>query len=197
MYINYKDIISSLRTPKNYVEICKNEDDLLKKCMLCKHYLSSNQWSLLLEKHIKDIFNIQNTCDPTSGDGISSKEKKIEIKISLGSKDGQFNFVQLRPQHNIDYYLMLVYNMYEDEFGKIYWFLCSPKELYKLLPKYGGYAHGSVTKLKKITTSSIVKNNHEYSLRPNCIKEKTKSYKLWCIMMEKFHIDVNDIFNYI
>jgi hypothetical protein len=197
MYINYRDIVNTLRNPKNYLEICKNETDTLKKCILCKKYLSSNQWSLLLEKFVKDKFHITNAIDSMSGDGVSINGKNIEIKISLGTKDGQFNFVQLRPQHNIDYYLILVYNMFEDELGKIYWFLCKPSDLYDLLPQYGGYAHGSISKLRKITINSIIRNNYEYSLRPNCLKKKTKAYKLWCIMKEKFIINENDIYNYL
>lgn len=197
MHINYKDLVNILRCPKNYLDICKKQDDILKKCILCKHYLSSNQWSILLEKEIKERFNIKNPFDSLSGDGISEKNKRIEIKISLGSKDGQFNFVQLRPHHNIDYYLFMVYNMYENDLGKIYWFLCPPKKLYALLPKYGGYAHGSISKLKRITMNNIHKHNYEYVLRPNCLKKNTKSYKLWCIMKDNFYIDEDDILNYI
>ena len=87
--------------------------------------------------------------------------------------------------------------MYEDELGQIYWFLCDAKELYKLLPEYGGYAHGSITSFKKITNQKIIdkNNNYEYSLRPNMNKKNTKAYKLWQIMCQNFHTTDDNIYN--
>ena len=76
-------IVESMRVQNNYVEICKREEDLLHKCILCRYYLSSNQWSLLLESHIKNLFNIEKAKDSTSGDGISRNGMNIEIKVSL------------------------------------------------------------------------------------------------------------------
>ena len=148
-------IVESMRVQNKYVEICKREEDLLHKCILCRYYLSSNQWSLLLESHIKNLFNIEKAKDSTSGDGISRNGMNIEIKVSLGSDNGRINFVQIRPDHKIDYYLFLVYNLYTENIGSIHWLLCDSNELYKLLPEYGGYAHGSILQHNAITLENI------------------------------------------
>lgn len=188
MSINYVSLVNNMKNTINYVNIIKNEQNLLKKCILCKSYLSSNQWSILLENTVKEKFNILKKINNTSGDGISVNNKTIEIKISLGSTNGQFSFVQLRPGHSLDYYLFLIYNINDNntELGKISWFLCKPHELYELLPQYGNYAHGTLLNNGKITIDSIYKNTHlEYSLRPNPMKNG-KPKELWDIMISTF-----------
>ena len=127
--MNYKLIVNELKDSSfNILTKCINEPDILKQCILCKRFLSSNQWSMILEKSIKKKFNIGKSLNNISGDG-RVNSKNIEIKVSLGDKKGQFNFVQLRPGHSIDYYLFLTYNLFEDDLGKIYWFLIPPEKL--------------------------------------------------------------------
>ena len=186
--INYIDLVKTMRNPINYKQICINEPDLLKKCLLCKKYLTSSQWSMLLENYIKKLFNMEKAIDNISGDGYTIEtQKRIEIKVSLGTNDtGGFNFVQLRPDHTLDYYLFLTYNIYEEEIGKLYWFLCKPEYLYKLLPEYGGYAHGTIEINGPITKENIYGKSHEYALRPNPLITSEKPNKLWNIMKEKF-----------
>ena len=182
-------IVNQMRNIQNNEEIlkiCKNEKDILRQCILCKYYLSSNKWSLILQESIKNKFNINKSMNNTSGDGLING-KNIEIKVSLGDSLGNFNFVQLRPSHKIDYYLFLVYNLHEpkSDLGKIYWFLTEANELYKLVPKYGGYAHGTKKINGEITLENILKNNYEYSLRPNPFSnENDKKKKLWNEMIK-------------
>ena len=150
---------------------------------------------MVLENSIKQKFNILQAKDNMSGDGLINN-KTVEIKVSLGS-NGQFNFVQLRPSHTIDYYLFLIYDVYSSysELGQIHWFLSKPNDLYKLLPKYGGYAHGTVSINGKITEENICKKGNEkleYSLRPNNLKNG-KPKELWNILIDKFSTSENDI----
>lgn len=191
----YKSLVSSLRNKKDNIQKCQTEKNILHKCILCKTYLSSNQYSMILEKHIKDIFNIQKPLNSTSGDGYSAtKGLSIEIKISLGTENGQLNFVQIRPDHDIDYYLFLAYNLYEGDEGKIYWLLCEPFQLYELIPEYGGYSHGTVKVLGKISIQNIFGKSREYSLRPNpTARQTTRARKLWDIMIEKFEMTEEEI----
>jgi hypothetical protein len=187
--IDYINMVELMRNSTSNIQKCRDEKDTLKKCILCKNYLSSNQWSLLLEDHIKSKFNIGKCLNNTSGDGCSERNKNIEIKVSLGAINGQFHFVQLRPEHKIDYYLLLAYNLYENEIGKLYWFLCEASELYDLLPEYGGYAHGTIGKLGKITCDNIYDRNCEYALRPNPLQNDNNKPKiLWNIMKERFSV---------
>jgi len=187
----YEEIVKSMRQKDNYIQIINNEDDIVKKCILCKKYLSSNQWSLILEKHIKKIFNIQKAKDSCSGDGYSINNKNIEIKVSLGSNNGTISFVQIRPDHKLDYYLFLVYDLYKNNLGNIHWLLCNTKELYELLPEFGGY---SISQYNKITLNNIYNRNLEYVFRPSILKNNSKSYKLWCIMQQKFEKKQEEIY---
>lgn len=180
-----KDIVESMRKPICYKKQCINENNILYKCILCKKYLSATQWGPLLETYIKKIFNFSKPDDEISGDCKSKNNKNIEIKVSLGDNKEQFNFVQIRPDHKIDYYLLLCYNVNEDEFGKIYWFLGKSKELYKLIPKYGGYAHGTIAKHGKIDDKTLFGKNLEFALRPK-LKGKNKQHELWNELIKNF-----------
>ena len=180
-----KEIVLSLRHPICYKNKCISEHNLLYKCIYCKKYLSSNQWGALLETHIKKLFLLKTPINHVSGDGCSLNSKNIEIKVSLGDLKGQFNFVQIRPDHEIDYYVFMCYNVFDDELGKIHWFLCPSNKLYELLPKYGGYAHGTIQKFGKIEMTNIHGHNYEYAIRPNAIKNT----HLWNKLIELFSCD--------
>jgi len=191
--MDLREIVLSMKTNDGFYKMCVDEKDCLKKCILCKKYLSSNKWGLVLEQFIKNRFNITSCNDKTSGDGVI-KGKNVEIKVSLGTSDGQFNFVQLRPCHKIDYYIFMVYDMFVGDLGKVYWFLCPSAELYDLIPEYGGYAHGTVEKLGKITHDNLFRKNIEYCLRPNSLKPvSTKQRKLWELLLQKFQVEEENI----
>jgi hypothetical protein len=183
----YSYIVKELRQSNNRLQLCQQEKNIVRQCLLSKYYLSSMQWAPLLEKHIKEKFSISSPTNNTSGDGCSPKKKNIEIKVSLGTMDGSFNFVQIRPDHHIHYYLFLAYDVYFGKEGKVYWFLCKPHELYRLLPQYGTYAHGTISKLGKITQQNLKGRNIEYALRPSPRAQKTsKQYTLWQVMLKRF-----------
>lgn len=193
--MNIDTIVKSMREKINYKKICIEENDFLHKCILCKYYLSATEWAPLLEKYLKDMFKISKAKQSDEGDGISINNKKIEIKVSLGDAKGIFNFVQLRPDHDLDYYLIVCYNLYESTKGKIYMLLCNPNELYNLIPEYGHYAHGNIKKLGKITINNIKGRNLEYCLRPrlNNSKNINKSKKLWNELVQHFLSNENQI----
>lgn len=189
-------LVNEMRTLNAHKQKCLDEQDTLNKCILCKYYLSSNKWSLLLENHIKQIFNLKSKLDNNSGDAVSPGGKRIEIKVSLGDSSGKFNFVQLRPHHHIDYYIFLVYNMYDGDIGSIYWFLCEADELYRLIPEYGGYSHGTVDTLGAISIASLYNGNDkkEYSLRPSPVMNAcSKPRKLWDEMVSNFQVSKDTI----
>ena len=187
-------IVKEMRKKVDSVKMIEDENDTLKKSAMCRKFLGPTQWGPLLEKHIKEKFNIGRCLDSTSGDGLTINNKRVEIKVSLGGDTGGFNFVQLRPDHKIDYYLFLAYNLHEGDFGKLHWFLCEPTQLYKLLPEFAGYSHGTQAKFGKISKENIYGRNCEYSLRPNPNKSlKNKSRKLWNLLIQKFAIKEAEI----
>ena len=178
--MNLLKIVNTFRNNNSFINLCKNEPNFLNQCILSKYYLNPSQWGKLLENSIKSNFNFKNTKDNFSGDCLTNNNLKIEIKVSLGSFNGQFNFVQIRPSHQIDYYLFVIYDCYIGIHGQIYYLLIPSKELYNLIPEYGGYSHGTITKNGKITK---VDEKYEYSLRPNSLKPG-KSNDLFKILLK-------------
>ena len=165
---------------------CKDARDA---CLLSKTKLSSQASSPLLEKWIKSRLGILPPRDETSGDGVFPNGETVEIKVSLGAQNGQFNFVQLRPDHDIDEYLFLTYDIIEDE---CLWLVMPPDVVYGLLPKYGGYAHGTMKANGKITPENLHGKGYEYALRPNPHKLHTKNGELWTAMFEYAYSDYTD-----
>jgi len=167
---------------------------VLDMCILCKKYMSSQKWSVLLERKIKNLFNLQNT-NKLCGDAIGINNTNVEIKVSLGAKNN-FNSVQIRPDHSVDYFLFLSYDVMHGDLGKCYW-MCIPKDhMIVLLEKYGSYAHGSKKVHGPITNISIKHNNYEYALRPS-IYSNGRPGLLWNDMLS-YKVDeeyIYDLFN--
>lgn len=170
----------------------QNSKDLLTKCVLAREYLSPQ--STIIEKIVKKDLKILDALDEISGDGIKNNIK-YEIKISLHDKKCCFNFVQIRPHHDIDYYILIGLNLFEDNFGKAYILKVPTKIIIELIIKYGGYAHGTIRKNGKITLENINKNKikgYEYALRPNINASKnTKKQILWK-ELEQFQVEYKD-----
>jgi hypothetical protein len=173
-------IVESMKQPETRVSEIILKKNTLHKCVLCKKYLSSQKWSIVMENHIKNLFGITQKKNNMSGDGVSN-DKNVEIKVSLGDSNGGINFVQIRPGHDIDYYIFLIYDINIGKYGSLFWICLSSDELYSLLPEYGCYAHGTVRQHGKITLDNIYNknNNLEYAIRCNSKKNKTKKYKTW------------------
>lgn len=188
-----ESMVRKMREKNNNKNICTEENDLLKKCILCKYLLAPTQWSCLLESYIKQKFNILKAIDKLSGDGCINY-KNIEIKVSLGTQAGVLSFVQLRPSHNIHYYIFLAYDLFDGEFGKCHWMLCEAAKLYELIPKYGEYSHGTKKILGEITEESIKACNFEYSLRMSTVKSG-KSNRLWKKMLTLFSKTEEEIYD--
>ena len=110
---------------------------------------------------------------------LQRKKINYEIKVSTGGKDNnKFNYVQLRFNHNCEYLLTAYYinNSNIKELGELFIFKLTKLDLKKLILKFGGYAHGTIKKLGKITSSDLDNNNNkEYAIRPTygdkCWKE--------------------------
>lgn len=147
--MDYDKIIKELRNKIDYKNIINSENNFLLKCLLCKKFLSSTQYSLLIENEIKKLLNLENKKNNISGDACF-KNKNIEIKISFGDIQNKFHFVQLRPHYNINYYIFMIYDIKKDKYGKISWFLINSTELYLLLPLIGNYAHDQLKNLVKL-----------------------------------------------
>lgn len=164
----------------NIIKKIENCNTLTEQCVLARAYLAPQ--STQFETIIRNRLLIEKAKNETSGDGCKNNIN-YEIKHSIHAKTCKINFVQIRPDHDIDYYIFIAYNMYyDDKIGKAYLFKIPSEIVYKLIIKYGGYAHGTKKILGKITPENIKGRNYEYALRcdPNCKKsKKSKNNDLW------------------
>lgn len=153
--------------------------DLWEKCVILRKYTSPQ--STEAEKLIRNYLKIGKPVDNTSGDGMKNG-LNYEIKVSVHDKNCNFNIRQIRPHHNIHYYILVALNLFEDEYGKAYILKVPSKKLYELVARYGGYTHGTVDDNGDITLESILdkSNFFEYSLTPMPNNnDGTKSKQLW------------------
>jgi hypothetical protein len=153
------------------VEIMK-EGDIKRAHIYCKiNQLSGQVSGPLIEHYIKNKYGMEkNNASLCKGD-LQHNQINFEIKISNGGKENnKFNYVQLRMNHDCVYiftaYYICIDNV-ENE-GELYIFKLNKKELKDLIYKYGGYAHGTVQKLGKITEEDLdnQENDKEYAIRP-------------------------------
>lgn len=159
-------------------------------CVL--HSISAQKYGPLLEKYILTKFNYKkNGAKDCIGD-CSKSGNNTEVKVSLGGQThSKFNFVQIRPSHNCDNYILTAYHLSTDNVsnqGDMYIFRIPNTDMKKLITSYGGYAHGTVKEHGKITEESVNNNSiiKEYALRP------TVGDKCWEAMME-FRIQETDL----
>jgi hypothetical protein len=147
----------------------------------CKiNNLSGQVTGPLIEFYIKTKYNmIKNDASHCIGD-LKLNEIDIEIKVSNGGKDNnKFNYVQIRMNHLCEYLLTAYYLDYSniDDNGELFIFRLKKDDIKQLIAKYGGYAHGTISKLGVITKDDLdnPENEKEYALRPkyndDCWKE--------------------------
>lgn len=159
------------------LQMITNQPTLTGKCIMARNLLTPQ--STEMEKIFKNDLKIDNQIDEISGDG-HKNGKNYEIKISIHANKSKINFVQIRPDHNVDYYIFIAYNMYEnDSIGQAYIFKIPSNIVYDLIIQYGGYAHGTCSILGKITIDTIKGRNCEYALRCDPNSKKGKTFDLW------------------
>jgi len=167
--VNHKDQIMNLATLKEANVYC------------IIHGVSAQQYGPLLERFIRIKFNyIKNKAEDCTGD-CSKDGKNSEVKVSLGgATHSKFNFVQIRPSHDCETYILTAYNLSSDNVeseGELYIFKVPKEEIKKIIVSFGGYAHGTIKEHGKITIESLndEKSTKEYALRPTindaCWKE--------------------------
>ena len=140
--------------------------------------ISAQQYGPLLQNYIIHKFGFTvNKAKDIIGD-CSKDGNNYEVKVSLGgSKFNKYNYVQIRPSHNIQYYLLTAYHLDEasiDLGGSLFIFKVTKADMNTLLVNYGSLAHGTKNEHgATITLEELndVANKKEYALRP-CPKDK-------------------------
>lgn len=138
---------------KNILKQIENEKTLTGKCVLARNYL--NPQSTDIETIYRKDLKIVKSLNSRTGNGYKNGIY-YEIKSSIHAKKSKLNFVQIRPDRYIDYYILIGYNMYKNNnIGKSYIFKIPSQIMYNLIIDYGSYAHGTCEKLGKITKDNI------------------------------------------
>jgi hypothetical protein len=148
--------------------------DIKRAHIYCKENILSGQVSgPLVEHYIQHKYGmIKNSASLCIGDlQQPNSENNFEIKVSNGGKENnKFNYVQLRMNHTCDY-ILTAYYIHEsnlDSLGELFIFKLNKKEIRNMILKHGGYAHGTIQKLGKITLEDLesTTNEKEYAIRP-------------------------------
>jgi hypothetical protein len=134
--------------------------------------ISAQQYGPLLERFIRTKFNyIKNKAEECTGD-CSKDGKNSEVKVSLGgATHSKFNFVQIRPSHDCDMYILTAYHLSHENLGsegELFIFRVPKEAMKSLIVSHGGYAHGTLKEHGPITMDSVnnEKLNREYAIRP-------------------------------
>lgn len=167
-----KELLDNDNSNKIHTENIMKLPTLKDAHIYCKYNKLSGQYTgLILEKYIKIKYNmIKNNIYSCNGD-LKYNNTNIEIKASNGGKENnKFNFVQIRMNHDCEYILTAYYidNNNLETLGELFIFKLNKENIKSLVLKYGGYAHGTVGKLGKISKEDLddIINQKEYVLRP-------------------------------
>ncbi len=145
-----------------------NETNSRNAFIVAKTQLSPQQYGCALESHLKNKFGWSDQADNKSGDATTPKGSKIEIKVSVEDAKGGFNYVQIRPNHSVDYYVLANYSILTDE---VIFLRCPKEEFISIVVKHGQLAHG---------TKDADFDYKEFAYRPKMHgKEGSKGRQLW------------------
>ena len=165
--------IKDSKSNQNYFELMKNMKHLIDKCIYARAFLCPQ--STIMESIVRHDLLIEKPKNKTSGDGYKNGTN-FEIKCSVHAKGSKLNFVQIRPDHQIDYYILIGYNMYANIIGKAFILKVPINTMHKLVIRFGSYAHGTCKELGKINEANLKGRHCEYALRCNLNSKKGKNY---------------------
>jgi len=146
--------------------------------------LSAQQFGPLLEKFIIKKFKYdKNKSQECNGD-CKKNNVNYELKVSMGgAKHSKFNYVQIRPSHICDMYILTAYHLSLENIeleGNLYVFKVPKNDMLNILVSHGSYAHRTKKENGAITLESLQDptSMKEYAIRPvfndACWKELMK-----------------------
>lgn len=133
--IDYKKEIIKQKTIKDAHIFCKINQ------------LNGQTFGYLIEHYIIDKFLMEKINSSLQLGDAKKHDLYYEIKTSLGGKfHNKFNYVQLRLNHKIDYYIFLAYYLDKNNVntcGELFIFKLNKIQLESIISKYGTLAHGT------------------------------------------------------
>lgn len=156
-------------------------------CLFAKALMKAQSYGGYLERFLKRRFGLNDAPDNKSGDA-SCVDGNIEIKVSLGDKNGNWVLQQVRPHHNIQFYLVLCYSIRDDQ-ARL--FIIPHDICIDLCKKYGGLAHGTKDRYEQQTDIELGFRFNQFS------KPTTQLYRAWNAISvhEKTEQEVKNFFN--
>lgn len=159
----------STRDHKAEVMKCPTLHDAHAYCAVTR--LSGQQYGPLLERYILTKFHYSKPKASECAGDCAKNGTNVEVKVSLGGKTfTEFNYVQLRPSHACDAYLLTAYHLSSKNVetrGELYIFRVPKVEMLAIIASYGGYAHGTTREHGPITSESVrAFDTKEYAIRP-------------------------------
>lgn len=184
------ECIQKLKEHIGLTAINHNEEIMKEKTLKDAHIycilnnMSAQQFGPLLEKYIIQKFEFKkNKAEDCIGD-CCKKSMNYEVKVSMGgAKHNKFNYVQIRPSHKCDIYILTAYHLSLNNVesgGDLYIFKIPKEDMMNILISYGGYAHRTKKENGEITIESLydITSMKEYAIRPQvndaCWKELMK-----------------------
>lgn len=145
--------------------------------IFCKiNKLNGQTFGCLIEYYIIFKFSMEKVKASLQLGDAKKDDLYYEIKTSLGGKfHNKFNYVQLRLNHSIDYYIFLAYYIDKNNVnscGELFIFKLNKQELENIISKYGQLAHGTK---KENKNENLYK---EFAIR------LTYNSKLWNILLK-------------
>ena len=143
----------------NHKQEIMKQPDLKHAHMYCKiNQLSGQVSGPLVENYIKHRYEMTKNKPSLCIGDLQVNQVNLEIKVSTGGKENnKFNYVQLRMNHVCEYILTAYYISEDniDDLGELFIFKLNKKDIKKMILDYGGYAHGTVKKLGRITETDL------------------------------------------
>ena len=132
-------------------------------CILSKYHLTPQSYGEVLNSWLRTHYKFQKiSASEKQGDDLIHGSFKTEVKVSIADDGKKANFVQIRLTHEVDFYLLVVYDLVKDD---IYYFLVNKEHMKDLIVKYGALAHGTKGE-KGAITKNLDNPDIEHALRP-------------------------------
>ena len=183
--------VRTLRLGTSHASFVRSRTSLLEKCIYSKSLLTPTSYGPLLEEHVRQELGLQRS---SVGDGTLNGHT-VEIKVSLSDHRGRVNFVQIRPHQPVSHYLLIAWDMSDqDPLGRLWSFFLTPQEMELLVVRYGHYAHGSRNELGTITQDTLASGQREFALRPcTTAAPQSKCRQLWDQLTAAYSLELPSV----
>lgn len=160
-FTNYDKISSRIKVAQSIID-SHNGD--LTKCSLSDYIMISGDGAFtpqkrtkfLEDKMIEDFSWTPVSSSVGRGDYIDSNGKYFELKCSSSNDSNTINILQIRPWQDIDYYLVIYFDL--DDYRKSKAYILSKNDMINEINKLSSSCHG--TKIANMRNENVEKSIH-------------------------------------